>query len=92
MFGVIGARQGDPLGEVLLEVNALSDTLKHQRLGALEATALLRTVMEEINLAVFAFDDQQRQPDDAVDDEHHAITRQRGLTGRLQPFHRDAGG
>ena len=55
-----GARQGDPLGELLLEVNALSDTLKHQRLGALEATALLRTVMEEINLAVFAFDDQQR--------------------------------
>jgi len=55
-----GARHGDPLGEVLLEVNALSDTLKHQRLGALEATALLRTVMEEINLAVFAFDDQQR--------------------------------
>jgi two-component system nitrogen regulation sensor histidine kinase NtrY len=55
-----GARRGDPLGEVLLEVNALSDTLKHQRLGALEATALLRTVMEEINLAVFAFDDQQR--------------------------------
>jgi len=55
-----GARTGDPLGEVLLEVNALSDTLKHQRLGALEATALLRTVMEEINLAVFAFDDQRR--------------------------------
>jgi len=55
-----GARTGDPLGEVLIEVNALSETLKHQRLGALEATALLRTVMEEINLAVFAFDDQQR--------------------------------
>ncbi len=55
-----GARRGDPLGEVLLEVNALSETLKHQRLGALEATALLRTVMEEIGLAVFAFDDQQR--------------------------------
>ena len=29
-----GARTGDPLGEVLIEVNALSDTLKHQRLGA----------------------------------------------------------
>ena len=55
-----GARRDDPLGEVLLEVNALSDTLKHQRLSALEATALLRTVMEEIGLAVFAFDDQQR--------------------------------
>jgi two-component system, NtrC family, nitrogen regulation sensor histidine kinase NtrY len=33
--------------------------LREQRLGALEATALLRTVMEEINLAVFAFDDRQ---------------------------------
>jgi nitrogen fixation/metabolism regulation signal transduction histidine kinase len=55
-----GARRFDPLGEVILEVNALSETLKHQRLGALEATALVRTVMEEINLAVFAFDDGQR--------------------------------
>jgi two-component system nitrogen regulation sensor histidine kinase NtrY len=31
-------------------------TLHAQRLGALEATALLRTVMEEIDVAVFAFD------------------------------------
>ena len=49
-----------PLGEVMLELNALATTLREQRLGALEATALLRTVMEEINLAVFAFDDRQR--------------------------------
>jgi nitrogen fixation/metabolism regulation signal transduction histidine kinase len=55
-----GARRGDPLGEVMLELNALSALLREQRLGALEATALLRTVMEEINLAVFTFDDQQR--------------------------------
>jgi len=34
--------------------------MREQRLGALEATALLRTVMEEINLAVFAFDDEHR--------------------------------
>src|SRR5438445_12894429 len=44
----------------MLEVNALSETLREQRLGALEANARLRTVMEEINLAVFAFDDAQR--------------------------------
>src|SRR5437762_14283801 len=44
----------------MFEVNALSETLREQRLGALEATALLRTVMEGINLAVFAFDDAQR--------------------------------
>ena len=51
-----GARGDDPLGEVLVEVNALAETLREQRLGALEATALLSRVMEEIAVAVFAFD------------------------------------
>ncbi len=51
-----GARGDDPLGEVLIEVNALAETLREQRLGALEATALLSRVMEEIAVAVFAFD------------------------------------
>ncbi|HUE55349.1 MAG TPA: ATP-binding protein [Candidatus Udaeobacter sp.] len=51
-----GARSDDAMGEVMIEVNALSETLRQQRLGALEATALLRTVMEEIDLAVFTFD------------------------------------
>jgi two-component system, NtrC family, nitrogen regulation sensor histidine kinase NtrY len=50
----------DPLGEVTREVNLLSSTLREQRLGALEATALLRRVMEEIDVAVFAFDEEQR--------------------------------
>lgn len=50
----------DPLGDVVREVNALSATLRTQRLGAMEATALLRRVMEEIDLAVFAFDSEQR--------------------------------
>ncbi|RKH04454.1 PAS domain-containing sensor histidine kinase [Corallococcus sp. CA053C] len=51
-----GERPGDPLGEVLLEVNALGDTLREQRLGALEAGALLGQVMEAIDVAVLAFD------------------------------------
>ena len=51
-----GARSDDAMGEVIIEVNALSETLRQQRLGALEATALLRTVMEEIDLAIFTFD------------------------------------
>ncbi len=51
-----GANVEDALGEVLREVNALGETLRQQRLGALEATALLRKVMEEIDVAVFAFD------------------------------------
>jgi hypothetical protein len=36
----------DPLDAVLIEVNELAETLHEQRLGAVEATALLRTVME----------------------------------------------
>ena len=54
-----GAARNDPLGAVNFELNALSDTLREQRLGALEATALLRSVMEEISVAVFAFDEAQ---------------------------------
>jgi two-component system nitrogen regulation sensor histidine kinase NtrY len=50
-----GARSDDALGEVMLEVNALSETLREQRLGAQEATALLRTVIEEIDVAIFTF-------------------------------------
>jgi len=52
-----GAGPEDPMGEVLLEVNALTETFRFQRLKALEATALLSRVMAEIDVAVFAFDD-----------------------------------
>jgi len=54
-----GARGGDPLGEVMIEVNTLVETLRHQRLDALEATTLLRKVMAEIAVAVFTFDADQ---------------------------------
>ena len=55
-----GARSDDAMGEVMIEVNALSETLRQQRLGALEATALLRTAMEEIDLAIFTFDNDSK--------------------------------
>jgi nitrogen fixation/metabolism regulation signal transduction histidine kinase len=57
-FRARGARGGDPLGEVMIEVNALVETLRHQRLDALEATTLLRKVMAEIDVAVFTFDEE----------------------------------
>jgi nitrogen fixation/metabolism regulation signal transduction histidine kinase len=59
-FRARGARREDPLGETLLEINALADTLRDERLGSLEAGALLRAVMAEIDVAVFAFDDSRR--------------------------------
>jgi two-component system, NtrC family, nitrogen regulation sensor histidine kinase NtrY len=54
------SKSGDAMGEVMQQVNAMSATLRAQRLGALEATTLLRKVMEEINVAVFAFDGNRR--------------------------------
>jgi two-component system nitrogen regulation sensor histidine kinase NtrY len=59
-FKARGARGDDALALAMHEVNALADTLREQRLGALEATALLRKVMEEVDVAVFAFDEGDR--------------------------------
>jgi two-component system nitrogen regulation sensor histidine kinase NtrY len=55
-FRARGAKQRDPLGDVLAEINGLGDTLQSQRRGALEATALLTAVIKEIDVAIFAFD------------------------------------
>jgi nitrogen fixation/metabolism regulation signal transduction histidine kinase len=54
-----GAGRDEPLGDVYAEINSLGNVLQTQRLGALEATALLRTVMEEIDVAIFAFDSRE---------------------------------
>ncbi|MGI8745076.1 MAG: sensor histidine kinase [Bryobacteraceae bacterium] len=55
-----GIKSDDAMGEVMQQVNMMSSTLRAQRLGALEATTLLRKVMEEINVGVFAFDGEQK--------------------------------
>lgn len=46
----------DALSDVHAEVNSLVQTLQEQRLWATEAGALLRKVMDAIDVAVFAFD------------------------------------
>jgi two-component system nitrogen regulation sensor histidine kinase NtrY len=55
-FRARGAIADDALGELSLEVNALADLLADQRIRAIEATALLRRVVEEIDAPLFAFD------------------------------------
>jgi nitrogen fixation/metabolism regulation signal transduction histidine kinase len=55
-FRARGARERDPLGDVLLEINGLGDILQSQRRGTMEATALLSAVIKEIDIAIFAFD------------------------------------
>jgi PAS domain S-box-containing protein len=59
-FRARSQRSDDAMNEVLVEVNQLAATLREQRLGALEATALLQKVMEEVDVAVFAFDVDSR--------------------------------
>lgn len=50
----------DALGELAAEINALSRFLREQRLDSMEASGLLRAVMAEIDVAVFAFDPKHR--------------------------------
>ncbi len=58
-FRARGAAVDDALGELSFEVNALADLLADQRIRAIEATALLRRVVEEIDVPLFAFDPDQ---------------------------------
>src|SRR5438046_450804 len=58
-FRARGAATDDALGELSIEVNALADLLADQRVRAIEATALLRRVVEEIDAPLFAFDPDQ---------------------------------
>jgi len=59
-FRVRGASREDSLADLTFEINALAGRLQHQKISALEATALLKKVMMEIDVAVFTFDQQQR--------------------------------
>jgi nitrogen fixation/metabolism regulation signal transduction histidine kinase len=51
-----GAKPGSSVDLVLKEINSLGDTLQRQRSEAVESTALLTSVMGAIDVAVFAFD------------------------------------
>jgi nitrogen fixation/metabolism regulation signal transduction histidine kinase len=50
----------DALGELSIEVNALADLLAQHRTGAVEATALLQRVVEEVDIPIFAFDPEDK--------------------------------
>jgi nitrogen fixation/metabolism regulation signal transduction histidine kinase len=59
-FRARGANREDSVGQLSLEINALADTLQAQRVGALEAVALLRRVIAEMDAPVLAFDQETR--------------------------------
>jgi len=55
-----GAKPGSAAHLVMKEINSLGDTLQRQRSEAVESTALLTSVMGAIDVAVFAFDMDQK--------------------------------
>jgi len=55
-FRARSAVPSDALGELSIEVNELADLLAQHRIGAIEATALLQRVVEEVDIPIFAFD------------------------------------
>ena len=59
-FRVRDVTRKDPYGEVVAELNQLTETLRRQRVDDLEATSLIRKLMSEIDVAVFAFDASHR--------------------------------
>jgi len=55
-FRARNALPNDAFGELSLELNALADLLSQHRAGAIEATALLQRVVEQVDIPIFAFD------------------------------------
>lgn len=49
-------KRNDAFGDVMAELNALSELMESRKLEAVEAAALLRAVLAEIDAAIFAFD------------------------------------
>ncbi len=55
-FRARGARRGDSLGDLALEINALAGTLQQQRSAARDAITLVERVMTSMQSPVLAFD------------------------------------
>ncbi|MDQ3282429.1 MAG: PAS domain-containing protein, partial [Acidobacteriota bacterium] len=53
-------RGDDAFSDVLVEINALADLMESRKLEAVEAAALLRAVLSQIDVAIFAFDANDR--------------------------------
>jgi nitrogen fixation/metabolism regulation signal transduction histidine kinase len=90
-----GAKPGSAADLVMKEINSLGDTLQRQRSEAVESTALLTSVMGAIDVAVFAFDMDEklvlanpaaerllnRPPADLVGHDARALRLETYLTG-----------
>ena len=59
-FRARGARRGDTIGDLALEINSLSAALQTQRAAAQDALSLLERILTSMHSPVLAFDDTGR--------------------------------
>jgi len=59
-FRARGAMRSDAMGDLALEVNALASMMQSQRVGAMEAMALVQRMVESMQAPVLAFDPDGR--------------------------------
>ncbi len=56
-FRARGARRGDPLGDLALEINALAADLQRERVASIESAALVQRILQVLQAPVLAFDE-----------------------------------
>lgn len=54
-FRALQATEGDPLGDLAIEINNLARVLETERLGTIETVNLLKKVMAEVEAVILAF-------------------------------------
>ncbi|MGA8940797.1 MAG: ATP-binding protein [Acidobacteriaceae bacterium] len=59
-FRARGARRGDSMGDLALEINALASTLQRQRIAAVDALSLVEIVVNSMPSPILAFDADRR--------------------------------
>lgn len=57
-FRARGARRGDSLGDLALEINALANDLQRERVTSLESAALIKKILYVLQAPVLAFDER----------------------------------
>lgn len=81
-FRARGGRRNDAMGDLALEINALAGMLQVQRVGAMEAMALVERVMKSMQSPVLAFD-----PDGKLKLLNAAAERAFNLRSQTPPKH-----
>lgn len=89
-FRLRSGLRSDAIGELSFQLNAFAGLLQEQRFGGMEAAALLKKVLLEIDVAVFAFDPKhQLVLVNRAGEQLLALTSERALGRTAEELHLD---